>query len=274
LEGYVSEVKHNQLNAADSNWRLLYTIGSVAALIMLVCATITMIVVLTLGGEPGTADEYFTLLQDNRLVGILRMDLASLISVSLYYLLFISLYAALRQTDSALALLAAALAFAGVTLFLSRHSAFSMLSLSDQYMAATTEAQRSQLLVAGEAVIASDVWHSSAALIGGILFQSAAVLISAVMLRSEHFNKATAYVGIAANGIDLVRILINLFAPGNPADILMIVAGPHKCAWPESPEVGAIPTIGESISVMLCCDSCGAARRFETKLFSGWLLRY
>lgn len=227
----MADLQLGYTRTADSNWHRLCTIGGVAALVMLVCVVVTMVVIVTLGGEPGTAAEYFTLLQANRLVGILRMDFASLVNVSLYYLLFLGLYAALRKTDSAMALLAVVLAFVGVTLFLSKRSGFSMLALSDQYIAAISEAQRSQLLAAGEAVIASDMWHSSAALIGGILFQSAAVIISAVMLRSDHFSKAAAYVGITANGIDLIRILINLFAPGSPADILMIAAGPLYPVW-------------------------------------------
>jgi hypothetical protein len=217
--------------ATDSAWKGLCRVGGVAALIQVACGLITMIVVVTLGGEPGIADEYFTLLQNDRLVGLLRMDFPSLISVTLYYLLFFGLYAALRRVNGAHAALAAALGFVGATLWLAAHSAFSMLALSDRYAAAVTDAQRSQILAAGEAVIASDMWHSTGAAVGGILLQSAAVAISVVMLRSDVFNKTTAYAGIGANGLDLVRILINIFAAGNPADILMVVAGPLYPLW-------------------------------------------
>jgi hypothetical protein len=159
------------------------------------------------------------------------MDFPSMISVTLYYLLFFGLYAALRQANGAHAALAAALGFAGVTLWLASHPALSMLALSDRYAAAVTDAQRSQILAAGEAVIASDMWHSTGAAVGGFLLLSAAVGISVVMLRSDVFNKTTAYAGIGANGLDLVRILINSFAAGNPADILMAVAGPLYPLW-------------------------------------------
>jgi hypothetical protein len=63
------------------------------------------------------------------------------------------------------------------------------------------------------------------------MFQSAAVLISVIMLRSDHFSKVAAYAGIAANGIDLIRLLSNLVVPGNPADMLMAVAGPLYPVW-------------------------------------------
>ncbi|OGO19374.1 MAG: hypothetical protein A2Z14_07670 [Chloroflexi bacterium RBG_16_48_8] len=62
----------------DPGWKSLCRIGGVAALIMVACAIITMIVVITLGGEPGTASESFTLLQSVRLVELLRLDIPSM----------------------------------------------------------------------------------------------------------------------------------------------------------------------------------------------------
>ncbi len=200
-------------------------------LIQVVRVLITMTVVFTLGGEPRTPGEYFTLLQSNRLVRLLRLDFSTVVSMALYYLPFFGLYAALTRADGAYAALATAFAFVGLTLWLGTHSAFSMIRLSDQYVAAATDAHRSQLLAAGEAIIASDMWHSTGALIGGIFLQSAAVMISALMLRSNIFSRVTAYVGILGNGLDLLHIIINIMLPGNPGDILMVVAGPLYLIW-------------------------------------------
>ncbi len=216
---------------ADSAWKGVCLIGGVAVLIQVACVLITMTVVFTLGGEPGTPDEYFTQLQSNRLMGLLRLDFPTIISMALYYLTFFGLYGALKRADGAYAALATALAFVGLTLWLATHSAFSMIHLGDRYAAAATDAQRSQLLAAGEAIIASDMWHSTGALIGGIFVQSAAVMISVLMLRSNIFSNATAYVGILGNGLDLMHIIINIIVPGNPANILMAVAGPLYLIW-------------------------------------------
>jgi hypothetical protein len=205
--------------------------GGVAAFGMLASATVTMLVILTLGGEPSTPDEYFTLLGGNRLVGILRMDLASLVTVGLYYLLFFGLYAALRRTRAPEAAFSTALAFVGATLWFANHSALSMIHLSDRYASAATDAEKAQLVAAAEAVLATDVWHATGTFVGALLLMSAGVMISVAMLRSGLFGKGTAYSGILAHGIDLLHILVNAVASGNPGDILMAVAGPAYLVW-------------------------------------------
>jgi len=122
------------------------------------------------------------------------------------------------------------LAFAGVTLFLATPSAFSWLALSDKFAAATTEAQRQQLLAAGEAILASDMWHGSGAMMGGILLQTGTLLLSVVMLRSPAFGKLLAYLGIVTHGLDLAHLLTGLvFPPGGV--ILMAIAGPLYLVW-------------------------------------------
>jgi hypothetical protein len=217
--------------AVEPAWRGLCRMGGVAAFLILASATVTMVVVLTLGGEPTTPSEYFTLLAGNRLVGLLRMDLASLATVLLYYFVFFGLYAALRRTQGPQAAFATALAFVGATLWFANHSALSMVHLSDRYAAATTAAERGQIVAAAEAVLASDVWHATGTLVGGILLMGGAIMISVAMLRSGLFGKVAGWAGIVANGLDLAHILLNLVLPGSPGDILMAVAGPAYLVW-------------------------------------------
>ncbi len=213
-----------------SDWKKLCQVGGLAALTQLACCLMTMIVVFTLGGEPATAEEYFNLLSHNRLVGLLRMDFPSVLNVSLYTLTLFGLYAALPRQRGGTAALVTALGFAGIILWLSQHSAFSMLWLSGQYAAAATELQRSQLLAAGQALIASDMWHSTGAFLSGIFLQCALTLISVLMLRSGVFSPATAWVGILAHGLDLVHVLIMPFAPVAGA-WLLIVFGTLYPVW-------------------------------------------
>ena len=214
----------------ESAWKGLCKIGGVAALILVVYSIVTMVVLIVLGGQPSTAEQTFTVIQDNRLVGLLRLDLLTVIVMPLYYLLYTGIYVALRRTNGAYAVLATALAFTGVTLFLATPSVFSMVYLSDQYAVASTEAQKALFLAAGEATIASDMWHGTGAIVGGILLQSAGVLISIVMLQSKVFSRVTAYVGILTHGLDLAHILIGLFVPAVGV-ILMAVAGPLYLLW-------------------------------------------
>jgi len=98
--------------------------------------------------------------------------------------------------------IALTLGLGGVVLFLAVNPTFSMLYLSDQYAAATTEAQRATFLTAGEALWAN--YNGTAFdlffIIGGV----ADLIIAAVMLRSGVFSKMTAYVGILIGVLLLV----------------------------------------------------------------------
>jgi len=105
-----------------------------------------------------------------------------------------------------------------------------MLQLGGQYAAASSEAVRAQLLAAGEAVIASDMWNSSGAYVSGFLMQGGGVIISLSMLRSRDFSKVTAWAGLLGNGFDLIQHALHPFAPST-SSVLMMVMGPFYLAW-------------------------------------------
>jgi hypothetical protein len=86
-------------------------------------------------------------------------------------------------------------------LFIASNPAFEMLALSNQYAAAETEAQRTVLLAAGQAMLVS--WQGSAFQVSYLIGSVALIIISAVMLRSRIFSKTTGYLGILANVIAL-----------------------------------------------------------------------
>jgi len=114
--------------------------------------------------------------------------------------------AALRRTNEYFTAITLTLGIIGIAAYFSSNTAFEMLYLSNQYAVAITEAQRSMLLAAGQAMLA---------IYGGTSFQLCYVLqavygiiILAVMLQSKIFSKVTAYVGILAG-----MIAFGLFVP-------------------------------------------------------------
>ena len=208
----------------------LSRIGGIAAYLLIVYCLATMVQLIVLGGQPTTAAEAFRLLEENKLVGLLRLDLPTVLVLPLYYLVFLGLFAALRRTDLANATISTALAFVGVTLIVATPTALPMVALSEKYANATTEAARAQFLSAGEAILATDIWHGTGAFVGGILLQTGAVLISVVMLRSSVFGKAVAYIGIVAHGLDLGHIILGHLVP-TAGVALMAIAGPLYPVW-------------------------------------------
>ncbi len=192
----------------DSNWKGLYKIGGMAALIMLMLIPIGAIPFI-ISQRPDTVSGWFTLLQSNRLMGLALLDLPNL-GVNIFsILLYLALYPALRRANESLMAIATTLGIVAVTLYVTTNPAFAILSLNDQYAAATTEAQRAMLLAAGQTTLT--IYQSSTAYNVSYIFGAVATLmISAVMLqsRSRVFGKGAAYTGILASVITL-----GLFVP-------------------------------------------------------------
>ena len=205
----------NQLNKGvnRSSWRDLYVIGGVSALLQLATLVVMGIAIAVLGAEPASAEEYFLVYQDNPVAGVLRGDFFLLILIGLYLGTIPAFYVALRQLSPVYSMLASLFSLIVVMLCFASESTFSLLYLGKLYTSATTQAQRAVYLAAGEAAIASDMWHSSGAYVTGILLQGAGVMFSVIMLRSKEFSKLTAYAGLIANGLDLIQHVLHPFTP-------------------------------------------------------------
>lgn len=218
------------MQTLDSNWKSLFKIGGVSAWIFVFYSLATIIIFMLISELPETAVEAFDLLAENKFMGLLRLDALTLVTIPLYYPLYLCIVVGIKNDNLSYASLGGLLAFAGITLFLATPSAFSLLPLSEKYAAASSPAQQERFLAAGEALMASDMWHASGAMIGGILILIAALIVSVVMLSSKNFSKATAYLGILTHGLDLMRVLVSFFAP-QVGNMIMIVAGPLYLVW-------------------------------------------
>jgi hypothetical protein len=226
-----SQIKYeHSIDETPGDLSPLCRIGGVAALLLIVYSLAMMVQMVVLGGQPASAAQAFDLLQHHRVVALLRLDLPTILVMPLYYLLFLGLYSALRKSDRTNTLLSTVLAFAGLTLVLSTPTALSLVPLSDRFAAATSDAARNQLLAAGEAIMAADIWHSTGAILGGVLVQCGAVLISVVMLRGGVFSKTTAWLGIVMHALDLGHIVGGQFVPV-AGIVLMAIAGPLYPVW-------------------------------------------
>lgn len=218
------------MNKENTSIRLLYQLGGLTCMILIAYSLIMILIMIGIGTPPESIEECFSMLNENRLHGLLRLDILTVFVMPLYYLLFYSIYLALKKTEKELLSISTIFVFAGLTLFLATPSVFSYLYLSDEYAKATIESDKNQLIAAGEAILASDMWHGTGAKIGGILMQLGALTISMIMLKSNVFNKLTAYTGIVTHGLDLAHIVIGFFLP-TVGFILMAIAGPLYLLW-------------------------------------------
>lgn len=222
----------------DSTWKGLYQVGGAAALIAALLfrrnlGTEFMLLrdvgIINVGPatQPSTVMDWFTLLQNNKLLGLALLNFFDMVNYALVGLIFLALFAALRRANKSFVAIAATVGFVGIAVYLASNQAFSMLSLSDQYSAATTDTQRAMFLAAGQATLAI---HNNAGYEGTGIYMSfflvsvAGLIISAVMLRSNIFGKVTAYVGLLANGFGLSYYITLAFAPAMVALPLSISA--------------------------------------------------
>ena len=164
----------NSTETADSRWNWLYKLSGAAALIVGVLFLIPVLDLIIPGFQPGTANGWSSLFQDNWLVVIFKLhagfrgvqsdqlynlnflDIAIMALVGVVYL---GLYAALRRAGKIWSIIALAQPFLGIALFM-----------------ATKSAGRSGVMGAG-------------------------LVISIIMLRGNIFNKVTAYMGLLSSAL-------------------------------------------------------------------------
>jgi hypothetical protein len=176
-------------------WQTLHRVGGMAALAVLVLIPIQM-VVFFLWPPPNSVIGWFTLFQDNALVGLLDMDLLLIVDYLLLIGVFSALFASLRRANESLMAIALILQLVSTATYFASTVAFEMLSLSNQYGTASTEVERSTFLAAGQAMLAT--WQGTAFDVSYVLSAFAVLIVSAVMLRSHLFSKVTGIAGLSA----------------------------------------------------------------------------
>jgi hypothetical protein len=206
------------LESSDPAWKNLYRVGAIAALLAVFVFRRNLGAELALLGMFGVikglptapltgALDWFNLLQGDRLVGLTLLNFFDLVEYALVGLIFLALFIALRKTHPGAMLIATTAGLMGITTYFASNQALAMLVLSERYAAASTDVQRSAYLAAGEALLA--VNNPDAAPQGSGIYVSyflvliAGLMISVVMLQGQVFSKATAVMGILANGIAL-----------------------------------------------------------------------
>ncbi len=219
-EGMIKEIDMNM--APSKEIKSLYRSGGVAAALQLVVILGYSVVTAVLGLKPDSAEAYFAIYLESPAAAVLRGDFLLLILIGLYLGTVPALYAALRRESPVYAALATLFTIVAVAGTFATESTFSLLHLGRQFVTAG-ETQRMQLVAAAEAVIAADMWNSSAAYMSGILLQGSGVIISLIMLRNKDFSKVTAYAGLLGNGFDLIQHILHPFAPSISTPIKMFM---------------------------------------------------
>lgn len=180
---------------AVPQWKGIFLSGGIAAFTMLLLMLI-QIIVYVIWPPPATVAGYFSLFQKNWLLGLLSLDLIYIVNSILLILIYLAVYFVLRKAGESSMLIALIFGIVGIAAYFASNTAFEMLSLSHQYAAATTEAQRTMFLTAGQVML--ETYKGTAFDIYYVLNTVVLFIFSPVMLRSRLFSSATAYLGFLA----------------------------------------------------------------------------
>jgi hypothetical protein len=178
----------------DSSWRSLYRIGAVAAVISVLVIPLSIAAFFV---WPPWPDNILVVIQDDWLAGLMGLDFMYLFSNVFAIPFFLVLYVTLKEVSEGWALVALTLGLLGLVCLVPARPIPEMFALSDQYVAAATDAERAVYQATGQAMLAH--FHGMAYHAHYVLGSASLLISSFLMLRSEMFRKATAYVGIVTN---------------------------------------------------------------------------
>jgi hypothetical protein len=184
----------------DSRWQWLYRLAGSAALITAIFIPLQVVSFMA-WPPPATALGYFTLAQTNPLAVLLDLDLLLLVDQMLGIVILVALYIALRRTNESVMTVVLALGLIAAAAYVASNTAVNILTLGNQYNAATADVPRAMYLAAGEAMLA--IYTGTAFQLSYILGALVGTTIGVVMWRSDRFSKSTACMAILANVISL-----------------------------------------------------------------------
>ena len=149
----------------DRTWKGLCTAGGIAALVAALgfrrnigaeYMLLRLLGVLQTGPtvEPVSAAGWFELFQSDPLVALTLFGVFDLVNYALVALIYLGLYAALRQVNRSAMVIAVALGLVGTGVYFASNQAFAMHVVSNRYAAASSDMERTMTLAAGEALLA------------------------------------------------------------------------------------------------------------------------
>jgi hypothetical protein len=203
----------------DPSWKGLYKWGGVSAVLGGVLVFICVALAFALGSPPSGGQAVLNYLSGKTTLAYTLYGLF-IVADMLTVPVVLALYLALKRVNKNAMLAAAVFAGLGTILDLgvTTISWIGLITLSQNYAAATSSVQSAAYVAAANYVLA--VTAVSAPIFSIVISSIGALIISLVMLKGI-FNKATAYMGIAAS---IVGFIYGISVFGPSLTIFLIIA--------------------------------------------------
>ncbi|MBN1415759.1 MAG: hypothetical protein JW973_11715 [Bacteroidales bacterium] len=200
-------------NNVEIHWKLFYKIGAVSVfLAVLVMLTEILLTALPDGARVElTTEQLFNLYNRNWFMAMRYMGLINIVASTLMLPVFFSLYGLYRHNLKVFASFSLILSFVGYVIFMADNTTFACLELAEKYFKEISDAKKTILLAAGEALIAKGASHTPGTFPGFLMGEIAGILFSIVILIGRVLKKSTGIIGLIGCSFLLIFEVISSF---------------------------------------------------------------
>ncbi len=203
---------------SDNQWKSIYILGGVTTIIVILGSIMDVVIGMSVSGNlmtiPQTAVERFDQLQSNRMLGLYNLDMLNLFTTILMIPTYFALCVVHRKSNIGYALLAAVIYLIGAAVFITNNAALPMLELAVKYAVSTSEAQKTLIAAAGEALLSKGAHGSPGVFPGFAILSIGSIVMAFGMLKGKVFGKPTAFIGILGSILLLIYLVLVTFVPG------------------------------------------------------------
>ncbi|MCF7808322.1 MAG: DUF4386 domain-containing protein [Candidatus Marinimicrobia bacterium] len=192
-------------------FNLLYRLAAVAALTT-VFVTLLQIILGILWPPPSfaptteSAVRILEMAQLNPVLTFLKLDGLMILDYLLLIMVYLALYQSLKHSNPSLMLLATALAFIAVTLYIMTNPAATMIVLAMNY--SPSGGANSGIVTAAQTILAN--FQGTAFLVHYVIMGVSGILVGLTMLRSNTFSRSTAIAGLTQGTMMLVPVTFGM----------------------------------------------------------------
>lgn len=173
----------------------LFRAGIIATTFMLIMIPV-QIAFFIIWPHPTNIEDWFTLFNDNWIIGLISYDFLYLLSMIASIFLYLALFFALYENQKAISLFAITIGLVGLTIYFPTNTSIEMLSISRQYLNATSDFDKNIFIASGQTLYS--IWKGTAYAVYYVLNGIALILFFMAMIKNNKFKKSTAYIGLSA----------------------------------------------------------------------------
>lgn len=186
----------------DTDFKItLYKGGMIAATFMFIMIPV-QIAFFLIWPHPTTILDWFALFTTNWILGLISFDFLYMLSMIASIFLYIALFFALFEKQKALSLYALIIGLIGLTLYFPSNTSIEMLSISKQFLNASSEHDKDLLIASGQTLYS--IWKGTSYSVYYVLNGIALILFFLAMIKNNKFRKSTSSIGLIAGFLMLV----------------------------------------------------------------------